>query len=84
MENNTNVVVNAEPVSRKSNLAALLWVIFFGAIGAHRFYVGKIWTGILWLLTGGLFGFGALVDFFMIVFARFRDKTGARLKWIRK
>ena len=39
------------------------WVAFFlclflGAVGAHKFYEGKVGMGILYLLTGGLFGFG--------------------------
>ncbi|HCH63361.1 MAG: hypothetical protein CL927_07325 [Deltaproteobacteria bacterium] len=38
----------------------VLWL--FGFLGAHRFYYGKKWTGMLWLLTGGLLGIGWLVD----------------------
>ena len=32
-------------------------------LGIHRLYLGKIATGILWLFTGGLLGFGWLYDF---------------------
>ncbi|KEZ23776.1 NINE protein [Ureaplasma diversum] len=79
---NTVVVTpNNEVVSNKSNLVALLLVFFVGGLGIRRFYVGKIGTGILWLLTGGLLGIGALVDFIKIILGRFRDKNGARLKW---
>ena len=40
------------------------WVLltFLGFLGIHRFYMGKIITGILWLATGGLFTFGWLYD----------------------
>ncbi len=60
-------------------LVALLLCIFLGGLGVHRFYVGKIGTGILWLLTGGLLGIGALVDLIMIIIGKFTDKAGNTL-----
>jgi TM2 domain-containing membrane protein YozV len=62
--------------SVKKRLSALLLCFFFGCFGAHRFYAGKIGTGILWLLTLGLFGVGTLVDFIMIIVGSFKDKEG--------
>lgn len=66
-------------MQNKSKLAALLLCIFFGGIGIHRFYTGKIGTGILWLLTGGCFGIGYVVDIIMIVTGKFMDKDGRPL-----
>lgn len=45
--------------------AYALW-FFLGFFGAHRFYVGRPASGLVWLLTCGLFGIGWLVDFFLI------------------
>lgn len=64
------------PVSRKSRLATLLLAIFLGVIGVHRFYVGKVGTGILWLFTGGFFGIGYIVDIILIACGSFRDSYG--------
>ena len=64
---------NASP---KSRLITLLLCIFVGGLGIHRFYVGKIGTGVLWLLTAGCFGIGALVDLIMIACGTFTDSDG--------
>lgn len=37
-------------------------LVFLGYLGIHRFYMGKILTGILYLATGGLLGLGWLYD----------------------
>lgn len=48
-------------------IAYLLWLISgFGALGFHRFYLGKIPTGLLWMFSGGLGMFGAIYDFFTL------------------
>ena len=44
---------------------SVAWILltFLGLLGIHRFYLGKIWTGLLWFFTGGLLGIGWLYDF---------------------
>ena len=65
------------PVSEKSRMAAALLAFFLGGLGIHRFYVGKIGTGILIIVTiGGFFGIWPLIDFVVILLGKFRDKAG--------
>ena len=63
-------------ISDKDQIVALLLCIFVGGLGIHRFYVGKIGTGVLWLLTAGCLGIGALVDLIMIACGTFTDSDG--------
>lgn len=71
---------NQQAVSEKSKGTAAVLCFFFGALGVHRFYVGKIGTGILWLVTLGFCGIGEIVDFIMILCGSFTDKNGAYLR----
>ena len=50
----------------KTKLAAYLLWWFLGALGAHKFYLGKTGMGILYIFTVGLFGIGLLVDLFTL------------------
>jgi TM2 domain-containing membrane protein YozV len=61
-------------VSPHSRLVALLLCFFLGALGVHRFYVGKIGTGILMILTLGGCGIWILIDLIMIAVGSFRDQ----------
>jgi TM2 domain-containing membrane protein YozV len=63
----------------KRILPAFLLCFFLGWTGAHRYYVGKIGTGILMLLTGGVFGILWLIDFIMIIVGAFTDKAGNKI-----
>jgi len=65
--------------SSKNWVVCLLLCIFLGYLGIHRFYVGKIGTGILWLLTVGLFGVGYIVDLLLIATFKFTDANGNKL-----
>lgn len=63
-------------MSSKSKSTSFLLCYFFGALGVHRFYLGKLITGVLMLLTvGGLFIWW-LVDLYRIITGRLTDKQG--------
>ncbi len=64
-------------VSPAKRVTALLLTVpgIFGLCGLHRFYVGKIGTGILWLFTWGLFGIGQVIDAILILVGQFKDSN---------
>lgn len=67
-------------MSIKSRTVSLVLCLLLGGLGIHRFYVGKVGTGIVWLLTLGCFGIGSLIDLIMILCGSFTDKEGKFVK----
>ena len=68
--NNNNSVNNSAGIRYGhccNKWVALLLCLFFGFIGAHKFYEGKIGTGLLYIITFGVFGLGWLIDVFNIL-----------------
>lgn len=63
----------------KRILPAFLLCFFLGLFGAHRFYVGKVGTGIAMIFTIGGLGLWALIDLIMIVTGSFTDANGQRV-----
>ncbi|ALC87791.1 MULTISPECIES: TM2 domain-containing protein [Bacillaceae] len=72
MSENTN--------SEKNFVAALLLCFFLGSLGVHRFYAGKVGTGILMLLTLGGLGIWTIIDFIIIAIGKFTDSKGKLIK----
>lgn len=72
--------VNITLISDKSKLVALLLCFFLGWLGIHRFYAGKIATGVIYFFTLGLFGIGWFIDLIMILLGSFRDSSGLPIK----
>ena len=76
--------MNSHPLgdqkSDKGFVPALILCLFLGGFGAHRFYAGKIGTGILMFLTLGGLGIWSLIDLIMIVTGSFKDKNGLPIK----
>jgi TM2 domain-containing membrane protein YozV len=74
----------AGDVSSKSRLITTLLCVlpawFFAVNGIHRFYLGKIGTGILMLLTLGGLGIWTLIDFIIAVTGNMKDKEGKPIK----
>jgi TM2 domain-containing membrane protein YozV/RNA polymerase subunit RPABC4/transcription elongation factor Spt4 len=76
-------VASALAISEKSRLAVTLLSIlppFAGVNGIHRFYLGKIGTGIAMLLTLGGLGIWTLIDFAYAISGNMKDKNGKLIK----
>ena len=69
-----------ENKSEKDWLVTLLLCLFLGGIGAHRFYVGKIGTGVIQLLSCGGCGIWYIVDLIMIITGKFTDSEGKTIE----
>lgn len=69
-------------LSPKSWLATLLLSIFLGELGIDRFYLGKIGTGILKLITFGGFGIWWLIDLILVIAGAMKDKQGLPVKYV--
>ncbi len=67
----------ANGTSEKSGIACLLFLLLLSPLGLHRFYVGKVGTGILFLLTFGGFGLWWLID---LIVGSFTDAGGNFVK----
>ena len=70
---------SAPALSERSRLVALILASFAGFAGVHRFYTGKIGSGVAQLCTLGGFGLWWLADCVIIAAGDFRDSDGRRL-----
>lgn len=55
---------------------SVIFAIFFGSLGVHRFYNGHILTGILMIVTVGGCGIWTIIDIITLVTGGFKDKDG--------
>jgi len=65
-----------EPPQGRPFLVVFFFSFVWGVFGVDRFYLGKIWTGILKFLTFGGFGIWAMLDLSQIMSGAMRDKQG--------
>ena len=65
--------------SEKRLLPAVLLCMLFGVFGVHRFYAGKVGTGILQLVTLGGLGIWWMVDLIMLIVGSFTDGKGQKI-----
>ncbi len=72
--------MEGQAISDKGFVPAILLCFFLGAFGVHRFYVGKVGTGLLMLITFGGLGIWVLIDFVLLVTGSFKDKEGRIIK----
>lgn len=54
-------------MKKRNKWKALTLCFFFGGLGFHRFYEGKVLSGLLWMFSLGLFGLGTLIDLIILL-----------------
>lgn len=74
MDHSVEQVTIVKEISPKSGKIAWVLCLFMGMLGVHRFYVGKVGTGLLMLLTAGGLGVWTVMDLVAIANSRFEDK----------
>lgn len=72
-QNQTQQSTYIQPHSPKSRALALVLCLMCGGYGVHRFYTGNIGMGIIYLLTGGIFGIGTIIDAIHIIQGKYTD-----------
>ncbi len=78
--NNVGYAARGVVCSPKSKKLTLILAIALGFFGIHRFYVGKVGSGIVWLFTGGVFFFGYIYDIIKVLSGTFKDGNGLPIK----
>ncbi len=66
-------------MSDKKRLPVLLFCLFLGLFGVHRFYVGKKGTGTLMFFTSGGLGVWVVYDLILIISGNFEDIEGKKI-----
>lgn len=79
IKSNNSTIPDISSGDKSLPLAILLW-FFFGFLGFHRFYLGHIGIGILYLLTGSLCGLGLLIDGILFLTGGLKPKNGSYQK----
>ena len=69
---------NITPITagKMTKSTLLLITVLFGWCGIHRLIMGKYVSGILYMTTFGLYGFGWLLDILLVLFGKFKDRNG--------
>ena len=76
-----NEVIIRSETSDKNFFLLLALCFLLGVFGVHRFYCGKIKSGIFMILTIGGLGIWALADFTIACFGEFTDAEGKKIKY---
>ena len=76
-----NEIRGALETSNKNFFLLIILCFLFGVFGVHRFYCGKIKSGIFMILTIGGLGIWALADFIIACFGEFTDSEDKKIKY---